>query len=139
MRADGDGVMTDEERLAEIEARAAKATAGPWAVDGSSAADIALGVTYGDDTETWVQSSTGHIDDEGGHTVDDAQFIAHARTDVPWLVERVRALTAEHDQTLKAFAGYRVQRRADDEWLAESVKIKTVLGILRRERKRRDS
>jgi len=82
--------MTDDiqDRLAEIEARAAAATAGPW------------------EDDHW------HDDDEMPHTVvrigthlvvnldnlDDAAFIAAARSDVPWLCSQLRESLAEAEK-----------------------------------------
>lgn len=64
--------MIDEERLAEIEARADKAPPPPWGMK-------------------------IHDDDPEDADVLAALFVSHARDDVPWLIDRVRALTAERD------------------------------------------
>ena len=75
--------MTDpRETLAEIQARAEKATPGPWEDWGGVDAN---GVTRASGPITW--------DDHGGEVFKpaDADFIAHARTDVPVMAA---ALTA---------------------------------------------
>lgn len=86
--------MTDiTERLAAIEARVEAADDGPWRVRGPQV----------DPSWKWaagVESASldpGEVDTTIAEVVDapDAEFIAHARTDVPWLVERVRELQAE--------------------------------------------
>jgi hypothetical protein len=68
--------MTDEE-LNEIEARANLASDGPWA-------------------QHPIHRKAVHMPGEGWipDTNADAEFIAHARTDVPRLVARVRELEA---------------------------------------------
>lgn len=89
--------MTDiTERLAEIEARVAAADDGPWRVRGPQV----------DPSWKWaagVESASldpGEVDTTIAEVVDapDAEFIAHARTDVPWLVEQVRELQAENER-----------------------------------------
>lgn len=82
-----------QERLDEIEAREAKATEGPWGVDGPAQCGPgdSLAVYHVEDggTVAYVQPSW-----------DDAEFIAHARTDIPALlaeVERLRALITVDD------------------------------------------
>ena len=59
--------MTDQTRLAEIRARVEAATPGPWT------------------------TKTLHT------TLVDADFIAHSRADVPFLLNLVASLTAERD------------------------------------------
>jgi hypothetical protein len=78
--------MTPADRLTEIRARAEAATPGPWeAVDTREERDY-HGFGCG-----W----TVRYPDYGGHygfTDSDADFIAAAREDVPYLLERVEAL-----------------------------------------------
>lgn len=73
--------MTDEQ-LAEIEARANAATPGPWVQS---------------QRDTWMVyrdgGGTPEVDVGGGYdTKENANFIAHARSDVPALVAEVRRL-----------------------------------------------
>jgi len=82
--------MTAADRLAEIEARIEAATEGPWEVIGGGEYVTGVGVGIG-------------VHD-GGIRPADATFIAHTRTDVPWLVEQVivrdealRAVLALHE------------------------------------------
>lgn len=82
--------MTDrEERLKEIAQREAKATAGPW--------------TH----QIWTTPHSCRVPACALHVVDgpppslsfeDAQFIAHARDDVPWLLSEVRTLAASQQR-----------------------------------------
>lgn len=79
----------NERRLAEIEARAAAATAGPWQAnhgfcwtDGDP-----WNITPGENTAgplVWGTFSRGLP------LLDDLAFAAHAREDVPWLIEELR-------------------------------------------------
>jgi len=80
--------------LEAIKARAEAATPGPWSC-GSEQLD-----------DTRIQSADGEmtIYDEGGHTWKDADFIAHAITDVPALVaevERLRWMETELTQAVR--------------------------------------
>lgn len=89
-------------RLGEIQARADAATAGPWV--STQSAD--------EESTTWIESPWGDVlnhDERGsGHLhVNfswmkrlDADFIAHARVDVPELVEALRAVETVHTQEL---------------------------------------
>lgn len=71
--------MTAADRLDEIEARANAATEGPWFVS---------------DDAVWVDRGEGNADGITGPLAPwcfgEADFIAHSRTDVPWLIEQVR-------------------------------------------------
>ena len=80
-------------RLDEIEARANAATEGPWEWEGEAKAEWELGANSlvpsrrPDDPVLY-----GYGYDASGievKTPADAEFIAHARTDVPWLLEQV--------------------------------------------------
>lgn len=78
------------DRLAEIQARADKATDGPWSRFETVMAD------------TFVVGPRGFIREDivSGPTYEreNAEFIAHARADVPWLVEQV----SKRDAALRA-------------------------------------
>lgn len=93
-----EGAMTDEQ-LAEIEERANAATPGPWTVVPQT--DKYL-------VESYDRSTVGRISDAKGETVfgywadptgsslyvlaEDAEFIAHAREDIPTLIAEVREM-----------------------------------------------
>ena len=66
-------------RLDKIEARANAATEGPW-----------MGIRYPDGFLGRVIGGNGFGVAEDFPDDADAEFIAHARTDVPWLLEQVK-------------------------------------------------
>lgn len=77
-----------DDRLDEIEARADAATPGPWEAHELEAAEYCvLRVSEGDDDYGDDVCSAG--------SMTDAQFIAVAREDVPWLAEQLRDARAE--------------------------------------------
>lgn len=86
------------EELAEIRARADAATPGPWAVDIEPAYHTAS--PSGDSEPAFmrgVRAADGrHVvrfdDDYGTDQWDDARLIAHARTDVPLLLDEIARL-----------------------------------------------
>lgn len=91
------------EQLAEIQKRADAATPGPWHRVGPPWNRYLPFVIAGD-TDPHVGRFVCDLDsdpadepDEPGNEVADAEFIAHAREDVPALVAEVKRLTAERD------------------------------------------
>ena len=84
----------DEATLAGIEQRAQAATEGPWHRPHDDGYGCVCIGDYG-----WVVAGPNYpsydVDSEQGHA--DAEFIAHARTDVPALVAEVRRLSAALD------------------------------------------
>jgi hypothetical protein len=79
--------MSGDDRLAEIEARVAAATEGPWTSRVIDQRQYVMGPGAS-------VALTGYVDDEDVPFDDvaaDATFIAHARQDVPWLIAQVRA------------------------------------------------
>ena len=70
-------------RLDEIKARADAATKGPWSFDWSEGE---VPVFYGQTTKI---SGTFSVE---ANTIEDAEFIAAAREDVPWLIECIGEL-----------------------------------------------
>ena len=79
------------ERLTEIAARTQAATAGPWCTDRLAESDgsESIGVDAGDDN--WIVPCQD-LDPA------DAEFIAHARADVPALLDEIDRLTAQRDR-----------------------------------------
>lgn len=75
----------DEQRLAEIEARANAATPGPWRTE---AAGIDSYIVSDTDLIFGGEHHEGYIDPEDPNAV----FTAHAREDIPALVAEVRRL-----------------------------------------------
>ncbi|MEV5443521.1 hypothetical protein AB0N23_13430 [Streptomyces sp. NPDC052644] len=85
--------MNAFDRIAAIQARNAAATKGPWCTDSW---EIYQGSEYLPGISSWVGECCRSEDPE--QALADAEFIAHARDDVPWLlaeVERLRARVAE--------------------------------------------
>lgn len=99
--------MTDiTERLAEIEARMEAATEGPWRFEpeGESHCGEPQCCSEYWDNRIWGADrvlAESHMLYEA-----DAEFIAHARTDVPWLVEQVRELQAEVERLRETCVAY---------------------------------
>ena len=90
-------------RLNEIEARANAATEGPWEWEGESnepwpAGDNSLRSVSGakDDLVLYAWGYDAYGIEAARDA--DAEFIAHARTDVPWLLEQVE----RRDKALEA-------------------------------------
>ncbi|WNM74494.1 hypothetical protein SEA_BEARBQ_92 [Gordonia phage BearBQ] len=88
--------------LDAIEARAKAAYVGPWTADPDSYGDI--WARAGHEGATVVVSADPALN------AADAEFIAHARTDVPALVSRVRELEAERDEDTRVMNALRRQR-----------------------------
>ena len=80
-----------QEQLDAIRGREAKATAGPWGVDGPAQCGPGDTLTVypveDGGTVAYVQPSW-----------DDAEFIAHARTDIPALLAEVERLRADNER-----------------------------------------
>jgi hypothetical protein len=91
----GEGVVMDWERVAEIEGRAEKATPGPWEHFGGSV------VKWPDRVIEIEWIANGHGDGVNENLIADGEFMAEARSDVPWLCERLRELQA----AIKSLAG----------------------------------
>jgi hypothetical protein len=79
--------MTPEE-IAEIQARCDRASAGPWKamIEGR---DHTSGNSF---IMTGPENARGNDIELSGATQDDHDFVAHARQDVPLLLEEVRRL-----------------------------------------------
>lgn len=83
-------VILDDEALAEIEARASAATDGPWQRGGN----------YWDQNTVTADAGKYFIADCHKNPMS-AEFIAHARTDIPALCATVRALRAEREAAMR--------------------------------------
>ena len=79
-------------RLDEIKARAAAATEGPWVNDST---EIGRPFPGTDTIDVWVAESC-HPNGDGIDGEADAEFIAHARTDVPRLVAALESVLELH-------------------------------------------
>ena len=92
-------------RIDAIRARAEAATEGPWLAGQRGGTSI----IPGEPDENWAEyfihrANTLDVDiiAELGEDKDDMAFIAHAREDIPWLLERVRLA----DAVVTAARGY---------------------------------
>ena len=100
------------ERLKEIALRAGEATPGPWQW-GAAALDGDHSRPNGHDDALWGGEfrvlSDGSARGEYSPDIDtegpDAAFIAHARDDVPWLIEQVVSLRAREARLREALNG----------------------------------
>lgn len=82
--------MTEKPDLNAIEARANAATEGPWGTE-PTRSDLAVGVVYPDEDSVFWDVGYGIT----GTRPADAEFIAHARKDVPALVAYARELEGQ--------------------------------------------
>jgi hypothetical protein len=85
-------------RLEEIKARVEKATDGPWQLVYRS---DGFGAFKGRMPVAWFHGTTGDSVTERPN----AEFIAHAREDIPWLIAQKEADMAEIARLREAFAG----------------------------------
>jgi hypothetical protein len=109
--------MTNDD-LREIEARANAATPGPWLVERQYSGDnwmigcLVVGTDSGDGKNYDVTITTDHLhaSEYGDATARiDAEFVAHARTNVPALIAEVRRLReelAEYQQRERLACGH---------------------------------
>ena len=112
-------------RLNEIEARANAATEGPWEWEGDAKAEWEIGANSlvpsrrPDDPVLY-----GYGYDASGIEVKspaDAEFIAHARTDVPALVAALRAVLELHPREVVMAADPEFGQMEDDAICAECI------------------
>lgn len=89
-----------EQQLAEIRARVAGATAGPWMADGAEIYRAPWGYVV---IDQWVGEML-RIEDEAASNAD-AQFVAHARTDVPSLLAEIDRLRTQVATIRRALLG----------------------------------
>ena len=90
--------MTAADRLDEIEARADAATTAPWSHCLDELRNRTAVHRIGSSEVNTDVAFTYRNRDGRGPGMQDAEFIAHARTDVPWLIEQVR----KRDTALRA-------------------------------------
>lgn len=98
--------MTDDHYLAEIQQRVEQATKGPWRHETHEGGQFGER-TYSSghvvaDAHTYAGNSSPRTRRESVTSPDtmtfaDGEFIAHARIDLPYLLERVQELQKEND------------------------------------------
>lgn len=102
-------------RLDEIEARADAATEGPWDLIGGGEYVTPVGIMV--------------APDDGGVNGADAEFIAHARTDVPALVAVARYALSQHTPDGHGNCGPCDDATGEDGWPCSTVReIHRLLG-----------
>ena len=102
-------------RLDEIEARANAATEGPWDLIGGGEYVTPVGIMV--------------APDDGGVNGADAEFIAHARTDVPALVAVARYALSQHAPDGHGNCGPCDDATGEDGWPCSTVReIHRLLG-----------
>lgn len=99
--------MSAADRLTEIQARADNATDGPWEAIAEGDHESRV-VAAGDDMALCLDCHT-----QAGVEPSDAEFISHARTDVPRLVAALQAVLAQCDrhESIGSFTDYEVGRK----------------------------
>ena len=110
--------MTEQE-LQAIEERASKATPGAW-IANESHYDIAVFAPHPSESgNTLIAEIDGGISEDSKR---DADFIAHARTDVPALIAEVRSLRAKLD-AVPVMAILQLTKDAiDDAWSRKTLR-----------------
>jgi hypothetical protein len=136
----------DQQRIAEIRQREQAATKGPWYVRRCQWAgeDEACAVQATPPAPTdwsYVGIFYDASYDECHHVVnrDDADFIAHARADIPWLLARLATLEQALQELTAAcerdFTGPNTHDCRDDESVAAGETMAITFGMIRRARK----
>lgn len=104
--------MTDEQ-LAEIEARCEAATPGPWARKRGQFTRV---VSFSDENGTVVASTyTSSFAPPKIQAMENASFIAHARTDVPALLAEVKRLRRWQKEAAEYFRNASLEEHAGPE------------------------
>jgi hypothetical protein len=112
--------LTDQQ-LTDIDARAKGATPGPWCTDSW---EIYQGTEYEPGISQWIgETCRGTSSPEQDRA--DAEFVAHARTDVPALLAEIRDSRAENEKLIR-------WHREDEKALAE---MRATIERLRKQRK----
>ena len=111
----------DDQRIKEIRERESKATPGPWSIEENAGA-------WNEEHDEPAYHVPEMHDLNGSEfdvpSMGNALFVAHARSDIPWLLERVEALTVERDAHSEAGAEAATERnqwREKAERLAEFI------------------
>jgi hypothetical protein len=101
--------MMTPDQLAAIRERTEKATPGPWWVEGTSSLEV---VTLAEDLTPGASFGPTHPSVTHDPTVDDAAFIAAARTDIPRLLDEVERLRTARSDALPLYEAESAEDRA---------------------------
>ncbi len=125
----------NEQELKEIEARAAAATPGPWEPQ-EGTKYLAMGdmgeekeyfvIRDGDDISICCDCSTP----DGEASPENANFIAHARQDVPALCAEMRRLNGELAMAMDAVDELSRQMAEIEQLTAENAKLRAALRMI---------
>ena len=123
--------MMNESQLKAIEERANKASNAPWIVEAGDysganwmigATSVFLGGSAWDDKSYYITTQNVHASELEGDAKTDAEFIAHAREDVPALIAEVRSLRAKLD-AVPVMAILQLTKDAiDDAWSRKTLR-----------------
>ena len=108
--------LTDKE-IEEIRERAEAATEEPW-VKWVSGPEVFSGVTKNEPGSISHEEQICTLDDfmrDASQVDDDARFIAHARTDIPRLLDEVERLREERDRYREALTAIHEMSELDHE------------------------
>jgi hypothetical protein len=111
--------MTAAERLDAIEARAAAATDGPWRADDEHGLiDDAMPAwcVSRTDTDDAYLGDVAYMPQTSPQERENADFIANARDDVPWLVDQVRKRDAAFRAVLAILDDTNNHVEGNDDW-----------------------
>lgn len=106
--------MMTPEQLRAIEERCSKATSEPWYVFEQDAVQYTRRFVMHKESVTLAQMNTPCL--MYSNMEADAEFIAHARTDLPALVQEVKRLRGERDHYEKQVTAAITERDSVEEW-----------------------
>lgn len=114
------------EQLAEIKARAEKATPGPWkAVEGGSGIHKGNVLCVEERSESgWEVIFTGFCGAYEGHGLANAELVAHARTDIPALLEAYTKAVRDHTELESEYWAVRTRLERENERLTTWLRVK---------------
>lgn len=133
--------MTTEERIEEIQARTEAATGGPWVAGPTPGYLMAMQDEHGMGLPLTIRAPEVHTEEIATvwvyclPTEANAEFIAHAREDIPWLLAetaRIREqFEAIREEKQIAVGSAAANSRLLDESRAEAAELRAALGAYR--------
>jgi hypothetical protein len=126
--------MLSDQRITEMKSRIDAATPGPWSWDECPQHDRAWGKAMyalgwfdnGTPVSIILPDTVDSVDHETWSLLfvvpDDADFIAHAREDLPDALAEIERLKAENDDLRRQVADYRRYAAMVDDWFDDSNK-----------------
>jgi len=131
--------------LAAIRARADAATGGPWEVEYDNNDDFEAGIADGDYPyalrgpanitaqsptvkNSWRESYGHRVNEMSEMLTPDAEFIAHARTDIPALLDALTRAQAVIAAALDYIDNNRIPTEWDDDWV-HGYEVRDLLAV----------